>query len=339
MAKRLIISKQTTLPDHKKIEAMKAHFEKNPPKMGVQAPISIKKGKMKVANLMGILLPQYQRGYEQKRTEDLVQSIILFGIMKSVVITVVVDKNGEIIGIHDGRHRLVALHILGFVNVEVVMVEFKCDQDEIDHFNMINKSQRPLTPEQRMMNGFQAGNQLSTLIYKLGYFDSNSKWSDKVSLMGTGVAKKGSISVANFTKIMNWVALELRRRMEGESDLRATRKLEKMKYEDMLDRMNEFHDYFYKLAHFPHPKGDIFMKDKVLISILEFFYCANNQPSTKLVLSPERILKTSISKFRGFNFNELQGYDAAKAPNYLFQEFNGIGARKRANPVVRINID
>ncbi len=176
MPKTLSINSQTTLPDHKKIELMRSHFTENPAEIGIHAPIEISTAIMKVDDLMGILLPQYQREYEHSRSDWLVKSIIRFGLMKSVVITIIADKKGEIIGIHDGRHRLVALYMLRYDVVEVVSLIFKNPQDEIDHFNMINKPPRPLTPEQRLLNSHQANHPLAEMLYEIGFYDDNSNW-------------------------------------------------------------------------------------------------------------------------------------------------------------------
>jgi len=337
--KQVVIHQMPTLPDHKKVEAMAKYYRENPPTLGLQAPTTSKLKNFKVDDLINTLLPQYQRGYEHSRTERIVHSMIRFDKLGSSIVTVVMNQKGEIVAMHDGRHRLVALHILNEKIVKANIVQFKEEADEIDYFNMINESQRPLTPEQRILNCFQAEDPLAILIYDLGYIDTDSKWHNKVSLLGTTDSPKGKLSVANFRKIVNWAGLGLRRRMEGESDIRALRKLEKMDYSVILNGMNSFHDYYYQFARFPHYVGDVFTKDKVIISLLEFFYCAIRQNSHKAVLSPQRILRSSVSKFRLFNFKQLQDYDAGKAPNSLFEEFNGKGPKARANPVVRLGIE
>jgi len=338
--KKVTIDQMPTLPENnKKIQMMKQHFKENPPKLGIQAPVSSTLVTMDVDPLLETLLPQYQRGYEHSRAESIIQSIIRFGYIDSSVITVVKTKKGELKALHnsDGRHRLIALYILNEPTIQVNVVQFTNESDEIDYFNMLNESQRPLTPEQRALNSFQANHPLAMLIYDLGYLNSSSRWNNKVALAGSG-NPKGKMSVANFRKVLNWAGFGLRRRMEGESDIRALRRLEKMKYDDILEGVNMFHDWYYNFAKFPHVKGDVYTKDKVLISMLEFFYCAIRQESPKAVLNPDRILKAAISKFQLFNFEQLQGYDASKAPDILFEEFNGKGIRARANPVKRIGI-
>lgn len=334
--KLVVIEQLQTLPDDQKIVKMKELYKDNPPTIGMQAPTSSKLIEVKVDGLVNSTLPQYQRGYEHSRTERIVNSIIRFGHMGASVITIVKKRNGDLF-MHDGRHRLLALYILDIPTSMANIVQFRNQADEIDYFNMINESQRPLTPEQRLLNNFQANNPLALLIYDLGYLDTNSKWHDKVALSGCG-NKSGKLSVANFRKIVNWAGLGLRRRMEGESDVRALRRWSNTEYSIVLQSSNRFHDWYYEMASTPHFPGDVYTKDKVLISLLEFYYCSYRQDSSKAVLQPERILTTAAKKFKSFPLDILQSYDASKAPTVLFEHFNGKGAKKRANPVEQVGM-
>lgn len=335
VGKQVVVARMQTKPDHKKIEAMRAYFIKNPPTIGIQAPQSSNLTPLKVLYLMDLLLPQYQRDYQHSRTEFIVQSIIRFGHIGSSIITVLKDKNGDIIGTHDGRHRLVASYILGEKIIMTNVVQFRTDADEIDYFNMVNTSKRPLSPEQRLYNEFEANWPLANLIYDLGYIDANSKWSGKVALRGADNFA-GQMSVANFRKVVNWAGFGLKRRMEGEADIRALSRLQKMNPKDILEGVNMFHDWYYELARFPHPKGEVFVKDKVLISLLEFFYSAIRQDSTKVAMQPDKILRAALPKFRLYRMEQLQGFDASKAPDQLFEVFNGTGERTRVNKVYRL---
>jgi len=330
--KKVKIKQMNTLPENKKLLAMKAYYEEHPPVIGVHAPETVEIIDLNVEMLINTKLPPYQRWFEQKRFDTIVKSIIEFGPSPAFII--IVNKKGDILDIHDGRHRTLAYWVLGYQNIPAVVVGFKTERDEITHFNAMNEKSVPLKYEQRLLNGYQAGDKLPCLIYKLAHQDPASKWSDKVALLG--VEKRNEkMSAPNFAKILNWIGILLRRRVEGESAERALRKLEHLPYTVIRERLNAFHDWYYSFATPIKLKNDVFHKDKVLISMLEFYYCALIQNSKKKLLQPDNILNTAKSKFRTFNWQDLSGYDASTAPNQLFEHFNR--SRKR-NPVKRIGI-
>jgi len=332
MLKKVSINRMKTLPDNKRVEQMKSYFQENPPVIGKQSPKSVTEAELNVAMLVKTKLPAYQRWFEYGRFKDVVNTIIKFG--PSVVFSITVIKNGEILHIHDGRHTTLAYWVLGFETIPANIVEFQSAADEIQHFNNLNRKRTGTKYEQDLLNGFQAKEALPCLIYKLGLQDQQSKWSDKVGLLGTK-NRNEKMTAANFSKIVNWAGLGLRRRREGESDMRASRKLEKLSYESILEGVNLFHDWFFNFATPIKKKNDYFHKDKVLISMLEFFYCAIRQDSNKKILSSERILNDSITRFSRFNWQELNDYDVSKAPDKLFAEFN---LKRGVYPVIRIGI-
>ena len=330
MRKKININKMNTNPQHTSIEKMKKYFEENPPEIGGQAPKTTQRIEANVQQLMKTNLPTYQRGFELARTKSIVESISYFGPMDAF--TIVLVQHGSNLEIHDGRHRVVAYYVLGIKTIPAILVTFNNKEDEINHFNTINDARVGTKLEQKILNGMQANDPLSLLIYELGFTDPESKWCDKVALIGTDKHKE-KMSVANFCKVVNWAGLKLRRRREGESIFRALRKIEALTYDEIRSGVNAFHDWFYNFATEIKVVNDVFHKDRVLISLLEFFYCAQKQESKSKMLQPEKIFAASINKFRGYNFTDLSRFDAATAPDALFDHFN----KKRGTyPVKRI---
>jgi len=295
MKRELVIETMNVNPNHRTIESMRKLYQENPPVIGDMAPQTVRFTKVNVNNLMKKTLPQYQRGFELGRAKDLVQSMTRYGYMPASII-VIVRRSDRSLDLHNGRHRTVAAYVVGIKKIPAVLVTFKNKEDEINHFNTINKGKAGTKIEQTILNEFQASNPLAILIYNLGYMDPNSKWSNKVALIGVGVEKfKDKMNVANFCKIINWAGLRLRRRREGESNIRALNRLKTVSYFEILNRINKFHDWYYKFATPIKVQNDIFHHDRVLISLLEFFYCAHQQNSTVALLQPNKILTASIN--------------------------------------------
>lgn len=329
--RKLVIEKMTTDPNNTTVENMRSFFQENPQTIGEMSPRTAEFVELDVEDLMKKTLPQYQRGFELPRAKSLVQSIIEHGYMPASIITVVVQSD-KTISVHDGRHRAVACYILGIKTIPSVVVTFKKEAHEIRYFNTINARKTGTKLEQKILNEFQANDPLALLIYDLGYIDPNSRWSDKVALLGVE-KMKDKMSLANFCKVVNWAGLGLRRRLEGGSNSRAINKLKNMTYEEIREGTNMFHDWFYHFANPVKVQNDVYHKDKVLISMLEFFYCSLRQPSSVTLLKPEKLLKTSVNSFRNYNFDMLNAFDAATAPDKLFDYFN----KKRAKyPVQRL---
>lgn len=329
--RKVVIDRMTTDPKHTSVEAFRKYIQEDPPEIGKMAPQNVEFAELDVNDLMKKTLPQYQRGFEFNRTKALVQSMINYGYMPASLAVVVKRKDGSL-DLHDARHRAVACYILGIEKIPSVIVSFKNEADEINHFNTINASRSGTKLEQQIMNGFQANDPYCMLIYDLGYMDTNSKWSDKVALIGTE-RQKEKMTVTNFCKVVNWAGLGVRRRREGSGANRVAAKMRVLNYQETLERMNLFHDWFYKFATPIRVQNDMFHKDKVLISMLEFFYCALRQESKSKYLSTTRILDSSVSMFRNYNFQMLNTYDAGTAPDKLFEHFN----KKRGKyPVKRI---
>ena len=320
MKRNLVIETMNVNPNHQTIESMRTLFQKNPPSIGEMAPQDVEFTEVNVDELMKKTLPHYQRGFELSRAKDLVQSMTRYGYMPASII-VIVKRSDKSLDLHNGRHRTVAAYVVGIKDIPAVLVSFKNKADEINHFNTINKARTGTKIEQTILNGFQAEDPLCMLIYELGYMDPASKWSDKVALIGAEKLKD-KMSIGNFCKIVNWVGLRLRRRREGESNIRALSKLKKRSYPEILDEVNKFHDWYYNFATPIKVQNDIFHQDKVLISLLEFFYCSSQQNSTAALLQQDKILKTAINIFRNYNFRVLSTFDAATAPDMLFEYFN-----------------
>jgi len=320
MARKLVIESKNVNPKHQTIESMRKLYKETPPNIGEMAPQEVKFVEVDVKELMDETLPQYQRGFELGRTKILIRSMTKFGYMPASIIVIVKKLDGSVY-LHDGRHRTVASYVIGIKKIPAVIVTFKNIADEINHFNAINKARAGTKIEQTIFNEFQANDPLAMLIYELGYMDPHSKWSDKIALIGAEKLKD-KMSVANFCKIINWVGLQLRRRREGESNIRALSKLKKTSYPEILGRVNKFHDWYYKFATPIKVVNDVFHQDRVLISLLEFFYCAHQQNSTAALLQPDKILNTAVNTFRNYNFQELSRFDSATAPDQLFDHFN-----------------
>jgi len=331
MKRELIIETMNVNPNHRMIESMRKLFQENPPVIGEMAPQNIEYVDFSVDELIEKTLPHYQRGFEIGRAKDLVRSMTSFGYMPASII-VIVKKSDGTLDLHNGRHRTVASYVIGIKNIPAVIVTFKNIADEISHFNAINKARTGTKIEQTILNEFQANEPLALLLYELGYMDPASKWSDNVAFIGVE-NRKDKMNVANFCKVVNWIGFELRRRREGESNVRALSKLEKTPYPVILDRVNRFHDWYYKFATPIKLQNDVFHQDRVLISLLEFFYCAHKQNSTAALLQPDKILKTSINTFRNYDFRMLTKFDAATAPDQLFDHFN---KKRQVYPVKRV---
>jgi hypothetical protein len=337
MKKKIVIAAKSTSPNNTRIETMKKYFDETHVEIGTKAPETSVYVEADVNELMETHLPQYQRDFEVKRCEDIVKSIINHGPIKAYPILIVRKGEGKPY-IHDGRHRTVAFWILGFKKIPAIQVEFNSEEDEIAHFNTINSGSMGMKRDQKMLNEFQANDPYAMLIYDLGATDPDSKWSDKVALLGTDQLKE-KMSVSNFCKIVNWAGFGIRRRLDNDSRVAVIRKLKTLSYKKARENMNLFHDWFFNFATPIKVKNDTFHNDRVLISLLEFFYCTIRQTSKSKHLQPRNVLRKSISSFRTFNFLELTSYDAKSAPDRLFTHFNtAANGKPKKNQVKRISI-
>jgi len=330
MVNKLTIKKMTTLPDFGAIENLKKFYEENPPDIGGSAPKTIERIEVNILDLITNNLPAYQRKFEWGRVKTIIKSIRQFGLLEIILISLVMhNKNLEI---HDGRHRTIALYILGYKTIPAMLIVFKNKKDEIKHFNTINRAIAGAKLDQRIFNDYQADEPLGLLLYDLGFMDKNSKWSNKVALIGTKNAKE-KMNVSNFLKIVNWAGLGLKRSSQGSHKHRANLRIQKLEYEEIKRRTNEFHDWFYNFATEVKVVKDIFHTSKVLTSLLEFYLASQKQQSTLKMLQPETILNSAVNKFRRVNWLDLSKFSSVKAPDMLFEAFN---KKREKYPVLRV---
>ena len=335
MLKRIIIPKTKVVSGVPgKVMTMKKYFKENPPIIGEHAPELSDIIYFDVEPFLKVTLPDYQRWFEYSRFIQLVREIQAYGPNELFAIKVVLrnDKATP----HDGRHRVLAFWALDINKIPGRILRFKNRIDEIRHFQSLNRKTVGLTRERDLLNKKLEGEPLASLVYKLGSQDPNSKWSDKVSLIGVN-NKNEKMSVANFIKVVNWIAVGIRGGIESNSYRRANKRVQKLSYDEMLSNMNAFHDWFFTFAPTIKSSKDIFHKNTVLISMLEFYYSSSRQDLSHPSLSQEKILSTSIQKFRNYSFYNLTTFDLKTAPDHLFEHYNLVKPGKmRKHPVKRI---
>lgn len=320
-------NKLTVIPSSQKdidrIEALR-DLTKDGVELGIAAPTTVTFEDHSIDVLYHTKLPNYQRDYQHSRMLIINASMRLYGIQPTML-KIILNKDRQII---EGRHTVVALYINRVETVPCCVMDFPNAAQEIEFFNHINTPKKAMKREQTLFNEYQAKDPLAVLMYKLGHIDPVSKWGGNVAFLNVPKPME-KMTITNFGKILHWVGLGIARRREGEYRMRLGKAALKAgngtEYQNVRQRVNNFHDWYYTFATKQKIANDPFHKDLILTTMLEFFRQAHLQDSSNAYLAPERILNSSIALFsnrREWDFERLLNFSHKEAVNQMVDRFN-----------------